>query len=83
MICEESASVVYKAVNNQAPISLTTLFNRVSSVANRSFRISELNIKPQRLRTKHGQHCLHTEGPWLEIRCLATVRKQIVSNHLR
>ena len=62
MIYQESASMVYKAVNNQAPIYLTTLFNRVSSVTSRSLRNSELNIRPPRLKTKHGQNCFAYRG---------------------
>ena len=54
MVHQESASMVYKAVNNQTPIYLTTLFNRVSSVTNRVLRNCELNIRPPRLKTKHG-----------------------------
>ena len=38
-------------------VSVTTLFNRVSSVTIRSLRNSELNIRPPRLKTKHGQNC--------------------------
>ena len=34
MLHQESTSMIYKTVNNQAPIYLTTLFNRVSSVTN-------------------------------------------------
>ena len=83
MIYQESASMVYKAVNNQAPIYLTTLFNRVSSVTSRSLRNSELNIRPPRLKLNMDKTVLHTEGPWFGIRYLAIVRKQIVSNHTR
>ena len=50
MIYQESASMAYKAVINQAPISLTTLFNRASSVTKRSLRKSELNIAPLRFK---------------------------------
>ena len=56
MVHQESASMVYKAVNDQLPINLTTLFNRVSSVTNRSLRNSEFNIKPPRLKTRFGQN---------------------------
>ena len=37
-------------------VSVTTLFNRVSSVTIRSLRSSKLNIRPPRLKTKHGQN---------------------------
>ena len=49
IIYQESASMMYKDVYIQAPIYLTILFNRVSSVTNRSFRNSELNIKKKTL----------------------------------
>ena len=55
MIYQKSASMVYKAVNNQAPVILITFFNRVSSVTNRSRCNSELIVRPPRLKTKHGQ----------------------------
>ena len=61
MIYQEYASMVCKAVNNQALIYLTTLFNRVSSVTIRSLRNSELNIRPH-LKTRHGQNCFTYRG---------------------
>ena len=63
MIYQESASMVYKGVNNQSPIYLTILFNIVSSITNRSLRNSELNIRPPRLKTKHGRNCFAYRGP--------------------
>ena len=62
MVRQESTSMVYKPVNNQAPIYLTTLFNRVSSVTNRFIRSSEFNIRPPRPKTKHGQNCFAHRG---------------------
>ena len=62
VVHQESASMAYKTVNNQAPIYLTTLFNRVSSVTNRLLRNCELNIRPPRLKTKHGQNCFAYRG---------------------
>ena len=59
---QKSASMVYKAVNNQAPIYLTTLFNAVSSVTKRSLRNSKLNVRPPRLNTKYEQHCFAYRG---------------------
>ena len=52
--------MVYKAVNNQARSYLTTLFDRVSSVTNRSLRNSKLNIRPPRLKQNIGKAVLHT-----------------------
>ena len=63
MVRQESASMVYKAVNKQTPIYPTTLFNRLSSVTNRFIRNSELNIRPPRLKTKYGQNCFAYRGP--------------------
>ena len=62
MVHQESASMVYKAVNNQAAMYLTNLFNRVSSVTNLSLRNSELNIRLPRLNTKHGAKLLCIQG---------------------
>ena len=62
MVHKESASKVYKAVNDQAQVCLTALFSSVSSVGNRSLRNSELNVRPPRLRTKHGQICFAYGG---------------------
>ena len=65
MVHQESASMVYKAVNNQVPIYLTTLVNRVSSVPTRSPRNSELNIGAPRLKTKHGAKLFCIRGACL------------------
>ena len=62
MVHQESASTVYKTVNVQAPIYITSLFHRLSSVMNRSLRNSELNLAPPRLKTKHGQNCFAYRG---------------------
>ena len=48
MVYKESASMVYKVENKNPPIYLTTLFNRVSSVTNRTLRNSsdyQVNVK--------------------------------------
>ena len=47
MIRQESASMVYKAINGQAPAYLLSLFNSISAVTNRTLRNSNLNLKPQ------------------------------------
>ena len=47
MILQESASMVYKAINGQAPTYLSSLFNSISAVTNRILRNSNLNLKPQ------------------------------------
>ena len=63
MVYKESASMVYKAVRNKAPIYRTTLFNRVSSVTNRTLPSSKLNVRSPWLKIKHGQNCFaHMRG---------------------
>ena len=62
MVQQESASMVYKAANNQAPVYRTILFNRVSSATNRFICNLEVNIRPLRLKTKHGQNCFAYKG---------------------
>ena len=44
MIRQESASVVYKAINGQAPTYLSSLFNSISAVTKRMLRNFDLNI---------------------------------------
>ena len=56
MVHRESTSIVYKTVNNQAPIYLTTLLNSVSSITNRFIRNSEVNIRRTQLKTQHEQN---------------------------
>ena len=78
MVHEEFAS--YKAVSNQAPSYLNTLFNRVSSVLNKCIRSSKINIIPLRLK-RHGQNCFaYSRGGGA--RHLTIAKRQIVSNHL-
>ena len=68
---QESANMVYNTVNNQALIYLTTHFNGVFSVAFRSLRNSELNIRPPWLKIKYGQNCFaHRETMvWNSLPC--------------
>ena len=40
MIRQESAGMVYKAINGQVPAYLSSLFNRISAVTNRILRNS-------------------------------------------
>ena len=48
MIRQESASMVYKAINGQTPTYLSSLFNSISAVTNRKLRNSNLNVRPQK-----------------------------------
>ena len=56
MIRQESAGMVYKAINSQAPAYLSSLFNRISAVMSRMLRNSNLNLRPPRMKTKCGQN---------------------------
>ena len=47
MIRQESASMVYKAINGEAPTYLYSLFNSISAVTNRMLRNSNSNLRPQ------------------------------------
>ena len=56
MIRQESASMAYKATNGQAPTYLSSLFNSISAVTNRTLRNSNLNLRPPRMKMKFGQN---------------------------
>ena len=45
MIRQESAGMVYKAINGQVPAYLSNLFNRISAVTNRMLRNSIFKSK--------------------------------------
>ena len=62
LICQESASMVHKAINGQAPTYLSSLFNSISAVTNRMLRNSNLNLRPPRMKTKFGQNSFAYRG---------------------
>ena len=62
MIRQESADMVYKAINGQAPAYLSGLFTRISAVTNRMLRNSNLNLMPPRMKTKFGQNSFAYRG---------------------
>ena len=62
MIMQESASVVYKAVNSEASFYLTEQFNRVSPITSRSLRGSNLSLRLPRLKSRNGQNCFAYRG---------------------
>ena len=59
---KESASMVYKALNAEAPVYLTEQFDRISDITKRSLHSSNLNLRPPRLKTTHGQSCFAYRG---------------------
>ena len=62
MIRQESAGMVYKAINGQAPAYLSSLFNRISVVTNRMLRNSNLKLRPPSMKTKFGQNSFAYRG---------------------
>ena len=52
MIRQQSASMVCKAINDQAPSYLSSIFNSISAVTSRMLRNSNLNLRPRRMKTK-------------------------------
>ena len=62
MIWQESASIVYKAINGEAPPYLSSLFNSTSAVTNIMLRNSNLNLRPPRMKTKFGQNSFASGG---------------------
>ena len=63
MIRLESASMVYKAINGQAPTYLSSLFNSISAVTKRMLRNSNLYLRPPRMKTKVGQNSFAYREP--------------------
>ena len=62
MICQESASVVYKPINGKAPLYMSSLFSSVSAATNRTVRNSSLNLRPPTLKTKCVQNSFSYRG---------------------
>ena len=62
MIKQESASMVYKALNAEAPIYLAEQFSRVSYITSRTLRSSNLSLRPPRLKSRNGQNCFAYRG---------------------
>ena len=55
MVKQESAGKVYKALNAEAPIYLAEQCTRVSDVAGRTLRSSDLSLRLPRLKSRNGQ----------------------------
>ena len=62
MIRQESASMVFKAINGQAPSYFYSLFNSISAVTNRMLRTSNLNLRSPRMKTKFEQNSFAYRG---------------------
>ena len=62
IIKQESASMVYKALNAEAPIYLAEQFARVSDITGSTLRSSSLTLGPPKLKSRNGQNCWLTEN---------------------
>ena len=73
--------MVYKTVSIKTPIYFTTLFNRVSSVTNRTL---QMQIKHKTSTTKKtDKTVLHTWRPWLGTHYQVNAKNPTHSNCLR
>ena len=62
MIKQEPASMVYKALNAEAPICLAEQLTRVSDITSRTLRSSSLSLRPPRLKSRNGQNYFAYRG---------------------
>ena len=62
MIRQESSSMVYRAINGQAPPYLSRLFNSISAVTTRMLRYSKLYLRHPRMTTKFGKNSFAYRG---------------------
>ena len=84
MIRQEYVSMIYKAINGQAPPHLSSLFNSTSAVTSRMLRNSILNLRPAGMKTRNlGKTALHTRGLRFGTHCLMTVEQLIPFQHLK
>ena len=62
MIKQESANMVYKALNAEAPIYLAEQFTRVSDITSRTLCSSNLSLRPLGLKSRNSQNCFASKG---------------------
>ena len=62
MIKQESASMVYKALHAEAPICLAKQSTRVSDIASRTLRSSNVSLRPPRLKSRNDHNCFAYRG---------------------
>ena len=78
---QESAIMVYKAINGQASPSLSSLLDIISAVTNRMLRNSKLNLGPQESKRNLGKTALHAGGLRFGTYCLMTVEQLTPFQH--
>ena len=59
LIESENLKMVYKSVNNQAPIYLTEMFVRLSDACKRELRNTKTDLVVPRRKSAFGQKCFH------------------------
>ena len=62
MTKQESTNMVYKTLNEEAPIYLAEEFTRVSDITSRALRSSNLSLKPPKLKSRNAQNCFAWRG---------------------
>ena len=85
VICQESASMIYKAKNGQAPPYLLCLFNSVSAVTKRMLCNSNLNLRLPGIKARFGRNSFAYSGWGLRFgtHCIMTVEQLIPLQHLK
>ena len=58
----ETATMVYRSINNEAPNYLTSLFERLSQNTIRELRNTKTDLKLPLLKTSSGQKCFSYRG---------------------
>ena len=66
VIMQESANMVYKALNAEAPLYLTEQFTRVSAITSRPLRSSNLSLKLKSHWTRRGAARHDADLIWFE-----------------
>ena len=62
MIKQESAGMLYKELNAEAPIYFPEQFTRVSDITSRTLLSSDLSLRPPRLKSRNGENCFAYRG---------------------
>ena len=62
LIESETLKMVYKSVNNQAPIYLTEMFVRLSDACKRELRNTKTDLAVPRRKSAFGQKCFSYKG---------------------
>ena len=75
LIETETARIVFRWINEEAPNYLTALFDRLSDISVRELRNTNTDLKLPRLKTCSGQRCFAYRGAQLWNNLSAEVKK--------